>query len=118
MQHPKSKNIIKGEDMKAFDKVIESIKKPQINGHAQANIENRKSLAKAKTELENILMKRKEMGSEEKKFILKISILNQEVWMRWVRFSIVQSSKLLLCYICAMNFFYNLCHKPIKEVIL
>jgi hypothetical protein len=43
--------------MKVFDKVLLIIKNRPIYGHALRNIENKKSLIKAKIEIENMLAK-------------------------------------------------------------
>ena len=41
--------------MSAFNKVLEKIQRNPLNGHALRNIENNKSLAKAKREIENMI---------------------------------------------------------------
>ncbi|MDD3467562.1 MAG: hypothetical protein PHE67_10480 [Campylobacterales bacterium] len=45
--------------MRAFDKILIAITRPQLNGHAMANIRNIESLAKAKEELEQMLKAKK-----------------------------------------------------------
>lgn len=52
--------------MKAFYKILDLIKKPHMSGHIQTNIENKKSLKKAKIELENMLIYKKKMDNKEK----------------------------------------------------
>lgn len=43
--------------MSVFYKVLEQIKNEELNGHAIRNIENIKSLTKAKEEIEEIFMR-------------------------------------------------------------